>query len=236
MSELLRISGKNLGAFTMPDACPRCLWLQLHCKFRLPFAKFPGIFSSIDRYTKSVTDEWWNKHGRPPAWLKEFGDIQSPLPAPHHSKFFVVEPTSNVMLTGDPDAMFRKTDGTLLILDFKTAKFTEGQDALLPIYRTQLTAYSHIAEQLGMGRVSDIALVYFEPLTSVSTESVDSVATTDGFSMGFSATVLPLELNQGNIPLLLHKVRKIYDRKTAPKGRSGCKDCRLLDNLVEMAA
>ena len=50
----LRISAKNLGAFALPGFCPRCFWLQLRVENRLPFQIFPGIFSSIDAYTKRV--------------------------------------------------------------------------------------------------------------------------------------------------------------------------------------
>jgi osmotically-inducible protein OsmY len=52
----IRISGKNLGQFSLPNACPRCLWLTLHCQNKFPFQKFPGIFSSIDG-VKGVENE-----------------------------------------------------------------------------------------------------------------------------------------------------------------------------------
>ena len=52
--EPLRISAKNLGELAKPDFCPRCFWLRTHAK-RLPYQIFPGIFSSIDAYTKRGT-------------------------------------------------------------------------------------------------------------------------------------------------------------------------------------
>jgi len=48
-----RISAKTLGELALPDFCPRCFWLKLHAK-HLPLQIFPGIFSSIDAYTKRV--------------------------------------------------------------------------------------------------------------------------------------------------------------------------------------
>ena len=40
------------GIFTIPDFCPRCFWIKLHMRFKLPFKISPGIFSSIDSYLK----------------------------------------------------------------------------------------------------------------------------------------------------------------------------------------
>ena len=53
MSSSLRTSAKNLGELALPDSCPRCFWLKLRAR-QLPFQIFPGIFSSIDAYTKRV--------------------------------------------------------------------------------------------------------------------------------------------------------------------------------------
>ncbi len=49
----LRISAKTLGELALPGFCLRCFWLKLHAR-QLPFQIFPGIFSSIDAYTKRV--------------------------------------------------------------------------------------------------------------------------------------------------------------------------------------
>ena len=73
MVEQIRISAKNLGAAALPDFCPRCFWLRLRNK--LPFQIFPGIFSSIDSYNKRIVHSWFNKHNRPPDWMRALGDI-----------------------------------------------------------------------------------------------------------------------------------------------------------------
>ena len=49
----LRIFAKTLGELALPGFCPRCFWLKMHTR-QLPFQIFPGIFSSIDVYTKRV--------------------------------------------------------------------------------------------------------------------------------------------------------------------------------------
>ncbi|MEK7873958.1 MAG: hypothetical protein AAB502_08910, partial [Chloroflexota bacterium] len=60
MKEVI-ISAKNLGGFAGPDACERCLWIGLHGK--LPYQIFPGIFRSIDSYTKKVVHGFFRRTG-----------------------------------------------------------------------------------------------------------------------------------------------------------------------------
>ena len=63
----LQISGKNLGTLARPDCCPRCFWLQHTTDKGLPYQIFPGIFSSIDAYTKNVVHGWFDRHGDGPS-------------------------------------------------------------------------------------------------------------------------------------------------------------------------
>ena len=62
-------------------------------------------------------------------------------------------------------------DGSHLIVDYKTAKFTAHQDELFPMYEVQLNAYAVIGEQKGIAPVSGLALVYTEPVTDDATAS-----------------------------------------------------------------
>lgn len=50
--EQIKISAKNLGQVALEDFCPRCYWIKLKTSNKLPYQIFPGIFSSIDAYTK----------------------------------------------------------------------------------------------------------------------------------------------------------------------------------------
>jgi len=206
----------------------------MKCQGKLPFQIFPGIFSSIDSMTKKVVAVHYQKYNRVPDWLKPFGPLGEPLPVPHHSKFQTLDTKTNCLLTGTPDALFRRPDGTLVILDNKTSRFTNNQDKLLPMYATQVNAYARIAERIGMGRVSGLGLIYFEPLTDVDASTIDSVVLDNGFAMKFNAKLLPLTLEPKSIPPLLRRVRAIHDLPTPPDGWTGCKDCLLLDGLVKI--
>ena len=125
----IQISAKNLGALAMPSCCPRCFWLKLNCK--LPYQIFPGIFSSIDSYSKKITWGYYEKFNYLPDWFQPFGDFARPIKAPGRSIFFVEDEETNVKLTGIPDDIFQKKDGSYFIVDYKTARFTKNQDALL---------------------------------------------------------------------------------------------------------
>lgn len=222
----LRISAKNLGHLALPDACPRCFWIRTHCK--LPYQIFPGIFSSIDCYTKKVIHLHLDETGGLPSWLAGFGDLGQPIPVPHHSRFFVIHPETGVTLTGVPDEM-TESDAGIWILDYKTAKFTGNQDTLLPIYRAQLNGYALIAEALYHKPVVGLGLIYFEPVTDIT--SADGLVDSSGIRMGFRAKLLPIERDVALVPSLLTRAKAIHELLEAPAGRDGCRDCELFASL-----
>jgi hypothetical protein len=224
----LSISAKNLGYLAMPDACPRCFWIKTHTK--LPYQIFPGIFSSIDSYTKKVTNLNHSKHKKLPTWIEAFCGHGVPLDVPGYSRFCVCHRQTGVVLTGVPDEMVL-TDEGLWILDYKTARFTANADSLLPMYRCQLNGYGLIAETLGYGPVVGLGLIYYEPQTDIGTDDVDSVTLADGFTMDFKSHVLPIEIDAGLVPDLLAKARDIFDLDVPPDSREGCKDCEMLTEL-----
>jgi len=223
----LSISAKNLGFLAMPDACPRCFWLKTH--FKLPYQIFPGIFSSIDSYSKKVTNLHHSARGHLPRWLNTMG---YPIAVPGYSRFCVCHRETGVVLTGVPDEMIKNDDG-LVILDYKTARLTGNQDALLPMYRCQLNGYALIADTLGHGPVIGLALVYYEPMTDIDRDDVAHPLLMDnGFRMEFESKILPIELDSELVPSLLGKARDIYELPKPPSALSRCKDCELLDELV----
>ena len=234
-SESIRISAKTLGELELPNFCPRCFWIKLHCNHKLPYQIFPGIFSSIDSYTKKITNMHFEQHQRVPDWFGGFGSLGKPMKVPHYSKYSVIDAESNVLLTGVPDEILHKSDGSYFIVDYKTAKFTGNQDKLLPMYEVQLNAYAYIGERVGFKPISGLGLIYYEPQTGISTEEVDSFILDDGFFLHFSGKLLPIELKPDNIPRLLNRVREIHELSQPPNGVEGCKDCQLLDTLLSIA-
>lgn len=235
VTDQIRISAKTLGAVALPDFCPRCFWIRLCVNDKLPFQIFPGIFSSIDSYNKRIVHRWFDRHGGPPPWLGGLGDIVGYREPPHFSKFNMVQEEFNILLTGAPDAVFVRADRSHLIADYKTARHTGAQDRLLPLYEAQLNAYALIGEQCGLKPVSGLALIYMEPVTDDGAADQDESHREDGFVMGFSANIIPVSRDEGKLRPLLARVRQIHDLAAAPAGRSGCKDCGLLHQLIQVA-
>jgi len=235
MAEPLRISAKNLGALALPDFCPRCFWLKLKVRNRLPFQIFPGIFSSIDAYTKRVVHAWIDRNGGAPVWLKGLGEVTGYINPPHHSRFYIELPEYEILLTGAPDGILTLPDGSIAIIDYKTAKYTGTQDRLMGMYEIQLNAYALIAKHLGIGNVTKLALVYAEPVTDEETAAQPEIHTDDGFSMPFSVSIHPVKLDPDMLEPLYNQARQIYELPEAPDRTPGCKDCERLDELMLLA-
>jgi hypothetical protein len=232
MSEPIQISAKNLGALTLLSFCARCFWLRMKCHNRLPYQVFPGIFSSIDGYSKKITNHHFDRHGRVPTWFDGFGELGSPIKVPGWSRFQFVDVETNIRLTGVPDEILRHPKKGLSILDYKTARFTDTQDALAPMYDTQLNAYAVIAKSIGLGTTSCLGLLYYEPVTELIGAGSDSLIKDDRFLMEFSPKLKAVKLEPDTIPPLLRRVREICDLPECPAGHPDCHDCSLLENLV----
>ncbi|MBI3500986.1 MAG: PD-(D/E)XK nuclease family protein [Bacteroidetes bacterium] len=231
MKEQLRISAKDLGAMALPDFCPRCFWIEWHSD-SLPFpTPFAGIFSSIDSYTKKVTNIHHDKHNHIPKWFQKFG-IKG-VPQEVSKNFFIEDNATNIKLTGIPDEVLK--DGkNYTILDYKTARFTEHQDELFPMYEIQLNGYAWIADQTGFSPVTKLGLVYYEPQTNLTLDSIQDFLRPTGFTMPFDANYRAVDLNVSKVKRLLKQSREIMDLKKPPKGKSDCENCESVKNLLEL--
>ena len=225
---ILQISGKDLGALALKGFCPRCFWISRRTK--LPWQVFPGIFSSIDSYSKKVVHGQFDKTGAP-AWLAPLGELRDYKDPPSAQRFRIPVEDHGLLLTGAPDAIFERADGTLVIADYKTSRHTDGQDRLMPVYRVQLNAYAYIARKLGWNPVSALALVYTEPVTTDEAALGEAARRVDGFAMGFAAKIVPLELDEAMLPPLFARAAQIHALVAPPAAREGCADCAQFEKI-----
>jgi len=239
--ENLKISAKNLGAVALDDFCPRCYWIKLKMNNKLPYQSFPGIFSSIDAYTKKtihhIIDSSNERESRQiksngsyfeyPEWLKEMGDIVGYEKVPHWKKSLFTDPKTGITLSGVPDDVFVRRDGSKVIADWKTAKLSKTQDILFGMYQIQINIYDIL-----LNANADLYLVYMEPLTEQS-DACDGVIDC-GFSMNFSAKVVPVKRDRGIVRSALTRCKEIYDMPQAPQSAENCKDCASLDSIIEL--
>jgi hypothetical protein len=227
----LRISAQNLGGLALPGFCPRWFWLGEH--YDLPFGgPFPGIFSSLDSFSKKAVHAYFDRFQEAPPWLSSLGNFTSYIPPPNSRTFYVDDSATGVRLTGAPDAILVRPDGNKTIIDYKTGRHTSGQDQLRRMYDVQLNGYALIADRVGLGPVNQIALVYTEPETDGDANFFDEASTQSGFHMGFRAKVVYVDLDPGKIPPLLRRAREIFDAEKPPTGTPGCEDCENFDTLV----
>ena len=154
------------------------------------------------------------------------------MPAIHHSTFRMTDPETGIVLTGVPDLLLGLPRRRLAILDLKTARYSKHQDFLLPMYKVQLTGYALIAESLAMGTVDALGLVYGEPPANDDDKGLDALVSDVGFSMPLKTTAEPIELDRTLISPLLQRAKRILEMEKAPEGREGCKDCRMVDEMV----
>lgn len=234
MKDKITVSAKGLGELALPDFCRRCFWIRLKVGNKLPFQIFPGVFSAIDSYSKNLVYSWFDRHKGPPVWLEGLGYITGYTKPPHFSKYYITDKNSGITLRGGPDIIFNKNDNSYIIADFKTSKFTEYQDKLFPMYEAQLNAYAFIGEQRDISPVSNLALIYTEPVTDEAATTCDEHHRDDGFIMGFSVHIQEVTLNRESVQTLLAKTREIYELDEIPPHTEGCKNCQNLEGLLEI--
>jgi len=229
MSEII-ISGKTIAQLNMPDFCPLCFWLKHRVK-KTPYSIFPGIFMSIDAYTKKVVHTYFDTHGFAPLWLPELKEAKKYLQVLHHTKFRRKDEATGITLSGALDDLYECEDGEHIIPDFKTAKFSANQDKLFPLYAGQLNAYRWIHEGFGH-KVKSLPLIYCEPVTGAD-DCTPKIYNEDGFSMGFTAHTILVDMDDALIPALLEKARNIIYRADPPRRAADCQDCKSLDAIIE---
>lgn len=231
----MRISAKNLGILALPDCCPRCFWMRAKLGWKSPWAIMPGIFSSIDGFSKRAILASYEKNGFFPPWIAGRWSDARPLPTPHHSTFRLTDPETGIVLTGVPDLIIGLSNRRLAILDLKTARYSKHQDALLPMYRVQLNGYALIAEGLGMGTVEALGLVYGEPPANDDNKGLDALVSDVGFSMPFRATAMPIEIDRSMISPLLKKANTLLEMENPPNGQEGCKECQMVYEMARIS-
>lgn len=231
--EQIRISAKAIGELMLDDFCPRCFYIKLHCK-KLPFQIFAGVVSSLDSYEKKVINNWVfmrKQGGRVPEFFNML-DVTGSMKPPHWSKFKCEVPKHGITMTGMCDAIFILNNGHLHITDAKSAKWTENQKKILPLYNAQLNGYAYIASKdAGLPPVDSLSLIYFQPQNSDA--EAESNTAEFGFHMAFKPKFVPVEIDIKSLDPLLERVRQIYDGDL-PDSAKGCKDCVALNDVVSV--
>ena len=73
------------------------------------------------------------------------------------------------------------------------------------VWRPPSVSAVNIAERIGLGRISRLGLVHYDPQTDITLDDIDSVCGDGDFAMRFVAKLLPVELRHAKIPPLLQR-------------------------------
>jgi hypothetical protein len=201
----------------------------------LPF-NFPpaGVLNRCDALQKRAIRLYYDEYGKAPDWFGPFKDAESYIDVGFME---YTDPVSGIGLRGGPDEVSVLPNGTVQVVDYKTAKPKGSDEALFFRYATQVNAYAYLlARQEEEYKVSRVGLLYFLVQTDHSDEELADRFTKEGLDFHFRAHPFEIELDpEGMIPPLLRQVAGLWERKTPPKGKKDCKDCKLLATMAKLA-
>lgn len=195
--------------------CRRCYYLKVTQKYTRP-GTFPKIFQAIDAQMRMRFDGKRTEEVLPhlPPGTLDCGDqrVQS---TPIRSK----GGNSALQIRGKLDALVRFDDGSIAVVDFKTASVS-GRN--VETYTRQLSAYAYALENsapghLGLRPVRRLGLLIFEP------QSFSSQAKSASFSGSLSWVEIPF--SHEVFLKFLEEVAAVLDLDVAPPTTEGCSWC-----------
>ena len=229
----ITLSPKQLGTLADHDFCKRCFWIGAKLKHKYPYAMFPGIFSVFDKYQKELT-AFSFAQGKTPPWLAEFGAVKEVIPPMHWSAFSMTL-DCGIVFRGVPDTMLRMADGSIVIIDEKTAKPKEEDNPLEKLYDAQLNGYAKIAQAIGLGAVSALGIVYNVPVEIGPDMAASAALQGDQYVVKFKPQVRKVAIDQGWLDDILDTACKLMLAETCPSGKDKCANCALIDAMAHVA-
>ena len=174
---------------------------------------------------------------RLPKEFSPFCDIKSRAEFPKRWSKFRYQHKSGVILYGIPDEIFTLADGSLCVIDHKTAMNKGREDPFLPIYNSQVVGYSDIAENgLRLGEVTKAGLFYWEVLREDTISDPSGHYEKGKVWVSFFPKPLEFDVDYAFLDPLLKEAKKLWRSDSAPDGREGCKDCRKVEAFFAIGA
>lgn len=234
----LRITPKRLGLTQVKSFCERCFWYRLHLRFREPFSFFGGaIFKNVEQAEMAIVGELLEKDGKLPKEFAPFCEVVGRVEYPrHHTKYkYVLD--SGMELYGEPDDIFELADGSIAVIDHKTAQAKGDGDPLLPVYEIQVIGYGLIAEfGLKLGKVSKGGLFYWSTNHETVMSEPDKFYRNQKLWMPFSPKPHLIDIDYERLDAPLDQAVELWEAKTPPARSAKCQDCRKFDTLLAIEA
>lgn len=224
---------KTVAALAMPGQCRRCYWVKIQMNNKKPFDIFPKILNSMDTYQKRLMTEYAKQKDAFPPWCGDMGDIAPYVNWIPKERSTWYDEASDIQLTGYPDCVLGNPR-SMIVIDFKSAYFDHGQQAILPLYAAQVNGYADIIEWHGTGKVNMLQLIYMQPVIDLQGNDYLTRQKWSGYYLAFKPNPVPIAREEGLTLRLLAEFRSLADMPHPPKGNPECKDCALLDQMGEV--
>jgi hypothetical protein len=234
----LAITPKRLGLVCIQKYCPRCFWYLLQQRFHPPFNIFGGaIFKYMEKAQIAVISDLIERKGRLPKEFAPLTDLVSRVEFSRNWRKFQHRLKSGILLYGEPDDICEREDGTLAIIDHKTASPSskDGEDPLTDLYHCQVTGYGLIAQEgQKLGEVSTGGLFYWTVDHHAVLDDPGAHYFAGALTVDFIPTVKAFRIDFDDLDAPLKEAQKIWELTTPPDGTDGCEDCRKLDTLLAL--
>ncbi len=232
MKANLAITPRNLGSLRLPGYCPRCMKYILNLKFHAPFDHFgAAIFGDAQKSQEAVLGYFIERDGCLPKEFSPFCDCTARANFPRHWSTFSYVHDSGVTLYGAPDEIFERKDGTLCVVDLKTAHCKGNKDPFHKQYECQVVGYAAIAEGLGLGEVTLGGLMYWEAQVGEVQEDPGGHYKGGKLCIPFTPKTVEIKIDYKILDPAIKEFKRVWNAKILPEGRPGCDDCKKLDLL-----
>ena len=227
MSEELAISPRNLGCIRLKKYCPKCLKFMLLLKFHPPYASFGGqIFSDAQKSQEAILGHYFATDGCLPKEFDPFCDCVGRVECNKKYTQYRTTHTSGIVLYGEPDEVLWLKNGSVCVLDHKTARNRGDDDKFHGQYETQVVGYCYIAEGLGLGKATKGGLLYREAQPEAVQANPADHYTRSTLWLGFKPSPLAVAVDYSTLDPLIEELQAIWKATELPEGRDGCDDCK----------
>jgi hypothetical protein len=196
-----------------------------------------AIFKQAEHAQMAVFGNLLEKGKRLPQEFHPFCDLVGRVEFPRDWRKFRHRLDSGLSLHGEPDEICEFSDGSIAILDHKTAQPKDGKDKLIPCYECQAIGYALIAEfGLKLGQVAKGGLIYWTADHNRVIESPDNAYRDKRLWISFIPTILPIEIDYSILDEPMKEAIRLWELQTPPERTEKCEDCKKLDALLALDA
>lgn len=211
---MLRFSPSQLN---LVNECPRCFWYAHVGGIPRPRGIFPGIMGAIDRLIQAETSKYAGK-GKP-KWL-----------LPWTSEGVIRGGTKRLSMkrreysiTGIYDELVVMDNGSVVIVDYKTAAKPHSEADTKKYYELQLDMYALLCEANGLKPAETAYIIYTTP--DLLGRYLQDFNKDHIIDFHFRVTHVPIPVSASRARGTVTRALEICMQTEAPMASKGCEYC-----------